>query len=116
MLNENQNKSLKVVSDPDAKRRCPYCQSNKWKWIKTLPTTVDTIGKYLLMKFVCEKCGNEFLAKEKAQAKFVKSAEKCVYCNSKNIKKISRPNADIELYFCNQCHCYMGIKQDRLKP
>lgn len=57
----------------------------------------------------CEKCSNEFIAAEKAQAKLVKSADKCYFCNSKNIEKISKPNADINLYFCKQCRCYIGI-------
>ena len=59
----------------------------------------------------CEKCGNEFIAAEKAQAKLVKSAERCFNCKSTYIEKISRPGADIELYFCKQCRYYMGIEK-----
>ena len=93
----------------DTKRRCPHCQSNKWKWVETLPTSVKTIGKYLLMRYECENCGKRFLADERAKAKLVSSAERCFRCNSRNIALISKPDADIDLYFCRQCHCYMRI-------
>ena len=45
--------------------------SNKWKWIETTPASPKTIGQSLLMMYLCEKCGEEFLAAEKAQAKLI---------------------------------------------
>ena len=63
------------------------------------------------MLYECENCGNEFIAAEKAQAKLVQSAERCCFCNSPYVEKISKPNADVELYFCKKCRCYMGIEQ-----
>lgn len=101
---------IKVVTLKD-KLRCPHCDSNKWKWIKTIPASPKSIGKFLVMLYECEKCGKEFIAQEKATATLVKSAEKCTNCNSTHIEKISRPNADLELYFCKQCRCYMGIEK-----
>ncbi len=92
-------------------RKCPYCMSNKWKWIKTLPISVENIGKYLTMQYECLKCGNEFIAKEYGKAKFVSSVKKCYNCGSQNIVLISKPDADIELHFCRQCHCYLAIKE-----
>ena len=97
------------LEDP---RRCPYCQSNKWKWIETLSASPKTIGKSLLMLYECEKCGKEFIAAEKAQATIVKDASKCVQCGSKHIEKISHENADIALYFCKQCRCWMGVESN----
>ena len=102
--------SFKVVNLEDP-RRCPHCQSNKWKWIKTLPLHPENIGKSLLMLYECEKCKNQFIAAEKAQAKLVKTKpEKCIMCNSRNVIKISKSDADLELYFCKQCRCYMGVE------
>lgn len=39
-----QTETIKVVTFKD-KLRCPYCQSNKWKWIKTIPASPISIGK-----------------------------------------------------------------------
>jgi len=102
--------TFKVVALDDP-RQCPHCQSNKWKWIETIPASPKTIGESLLMKYVCEKCGNEFIAAEKAQATLVDSVDKCSNCGSKHIEKTSKPNADIDLYFCKQCRCWMGVER-----
>jgi transposase-like protein len=92
------------------KRKCPFCQSSNWHWLKTIPTTIEELNEYLLMLFKCEKCGQIFEAEEKGRAELVESTDRCFNCQSKNVFKVSKPNADIELYFCKQCHCYMGIK------
>jgi len=111
-MSTNKNKTpIKTISDPNAPRRCPYCQSDKWKRIETIPTSPETIGEILLMLYECKKCTNEFFAVEKAQSKLVKSADKCFFCNSKYVEKISKPNADVDLYFCKKCRCYMGVQQ-----
>ena len=111
MLASNSRETINVL-DLDAKRRCPNCGSNKWKWLETIPASPKTIGQSLLMMYLCEKCGKEFLAAERAQATLVNSTpERCVHCNSPNIELISKPDADIDLYFCNQCRCYMGLEK-----
>jgi len=84
--------------------------SNKWKWIKTLPVAPESIGKSLKMVYVCKKCGKEFIAHEKAQVKIVSSVDKCYFCRSGRLTKTSEPDADIELYYCNMCHCYIVLK------
>jgi hypothetical protein len=99
------SKIIKVLTS----RKCPICRSNKWKWIETLPATFEEISKFLRMRFICEKCGVEFIAEEKARVKVVNSAEKCFNCKSKFIENISKPDADIDLFQCKQCHCYMGL-------
>ena len=103
-----QTKPIKVINIED-KLRCPHCQSNKWKWIKTIPASPKSIGKYLLMLYECKNCEKEFIAQEKARAILVESVEKCANCGSTHIEKISKPNTDLELYFCKQCRCYIGI-------
>ena len=94
------------------KRRCPYCQSDKWEWIETIPATLEEIEKFLLMKYKCIKCGKEFEAEEIARAKIVDDVDRCFNCNSQKISLISKPDADINLYFCEKCHCYMGVEKD----
>ena len=93
------------------KRRCPYCQSDKWEWIETIPATLEEIEKFLMMKYRCGKCGREFEAEEIGLAKIVEKANRCFNCNSPKISLISKPDADINLYFCEKCHCYMGIEK-----
>jgi DNA-directed RNA polymerase subunit RPC12/RpoP len=93
------------------KRWCPYCKSNKWEFIESVPITLEMLQKYLLVKYKCLKCDKEFLAEEGTKSKYVTSAERCFNCQSKNVNKISREGADIELYMCNQCHAYMGIEK-----
>ena len=100
------------VLDLDDPRHCPHCGSNKWKWLETIPASPKTIGQSLLMMYLCEKCGEEFLAAEKAQATLVDhTPERCVHCNSPNIELTLKPDADIDLYFCKQCRCYMGVER-----
>lgn len=103
-------KNHKYISDPNAKRRCPYCQSDKWIWIKTLPIPQEILGLFLNQLFQCGKCGKKFFATRRAQATLVKSVNKCPTCNSTYIEKVSKPNADIELYQCKKCLSYLGIK------
>ena len=100
---------LKVVNLDDP-RHCPHCGSNKWKWLETIPASPKTIGLSLLMRYECEKCANEFLAAEKAQATLIDTVpDRCVHCGSPRIEMVSKPNADIDLYFCKQCRCWMGM-------
>ena len=95
----------------DHKRRCPHCKSNKWEFLESVPVTPETLEEYLLVKYKCLKCNEEFLAQEGKKSKYVDSADRCIHCKSRNIEKISREGADIELYLCNQCHAYMAIDQ-----
>lgn len=92
------------------KRRCPYCISNKWEFLEAIPVTPEILLEYLLVKYKCLKCNKEFLVEEGVKSKYVISAEKCFYCQSRNVKKTSREGADIELYQCKQCHGYMAIQ------
>lgn len=93
------------------KRKCPYCESNKWEFAESIPITSEEFEKYLLVKYKCLKCGKEFLTEEGVKSKYVNSVKKCFNCQSGNIEKISREGADIELFMCKQCHAYMGIEQ-----
>jgi transposase-like protein len=93
------------------KRWCPYCKSNKWEFLESIPITLEELQEYLLVKYRCLKCNKEFLAEEGVKSKYVVSAEKCYYCQSRNVEKISREGADIELFICKQCHAYMAIEQ-----
>lgn len=101
---------LRVVNIDDP-RRCPHCGSNKWSWLKTIPTSPKTIGQSRLMRDECETCREEFFAVEKAHAEQVDGpVYKCVHCEGPHITKISKPNIDIDLYFCEQCRSYMGVE------
>ena len=91
------------------KRKCPHCNSNKWKWLCAIPTIVEELAKYLLVKYRCKKCGNEFLVEEAKKARYVKSADKCVHCNSPDIEQTSKTGADIKLFRCRKCNAYMAI-------
>ena len=93
------------------KRKCPYCESNKWDFVEAVPITPKELEEYLLVKYKCLKCEKEFLVEEGAKSKYVKSAGKCSNCGSGNVEKVSREGADIELFMCKQCHAYMGIEQ-----
>ena len=93
------------------KRRCPYCTSNKWEFLESVPVTPEILQEYLLVKYKCFKCSKDFFVEEGVKSKYVVSAERCYHCKSRNVKKISREGADIELYNCNQCHAYMAIEQ-----
>ena len=109
-VSEDKPDTLKVVNLDDP-RHCPHCGSNKWKWLETIPASPKTIGQSLLMMYRCEKCWKEFLAAEKAQATLIdKPVERCVHCGSPRIKQMSMPDADINLYFCKQCRCWMGVE------
>lgn len=91
------------------KRKCPHCDSNKWEWLGAVPTSSEELASYLLVKYSCKKCGNTFLAEEAKKSRYVKSADKCVYCNSSNIEQTSKPNADIKIFRCRKCNAYMVI-------
>ena len=91
------------------KRRCPYCDSNKWEWLGAAPTSSEELTNYLLVKYRCKKCGNIFLAEEAKKSRYVKSADRCIYCNSPNVEQTSKPNADIKLFRCRKCNAYMAI-------
>jgi len=104
------NMELKVVP-LGRKRRCPYCGSNKWKRIQAEPITLEELlSKGLKTRYLCKNCKREFLVEEGFKARLVKSVERCVFCQSKRkIEKVSKPDADLELYRCGQCGGYMGI-------
>jgi len=93
------------------KRRCPYCGSNKWEFIGAVPTTPEILLEYLLVRYKCLNCSEEFLAEEGGGSRYVTSAKKCFNCQSGNTEKISREGADLELWRCKQCNAYMGIEQ-----
>ena len=102
---------LKTVS-LKAKRRCPYCNSNKWQWLQAEPITVDELlGKGLIARYRCKNCGKEFLVEEGFKARLVEDISRCVYCQStRKLEKVSKPGADLELYRCGQCGGYLGVK------
>jgi DNA-directed RNA polymerase subunit RPC12/RpoP len=60
-----------------------------------VPTTAEELEKYLLVKYRCERCGEEFLVEEAKGSSYVESVEKCVHCGSKKLEKTSRPD-DLE--------------------
>ncbi|MCX7012963.1 MAG: hypothetical protein NTW86_10475, partial [Candidatus Sumerlaeota bacterium] len=79
-------------------RKCPYCQSNKWRWLGAVPITPDELARHLLTRYLCEKCGKEFLAEEAERARYVASAATCVHCGSSRVEKTSKPDADLEIW------------------
>jgi transposase-like protein len=79
------------------KRRCPHCQSSKWRWLSAVPISPEELLRYLLVRYRCEKCGSEFLVEEAKRSRLVDSAERCVHCRSRDVEKCSRAGADIEL-------------------
>ena len=91
------------------KRRCPHCKSNKWEWLGAVPISSEELAMDLLVKYSCKKCGNTFLAEEAKKSRYVKSADKCVYCSSSDIEQTSKPNADIKIFRCRKCNAYMVI-------
>ncbi len=91
------------------KRKCPHCDSNKWEWLGAVSTSSEELASYLLIKYSCKKCSNTFLAEEAKKSRYVKSADKCVYCNSSNIEQTSKPNVDIKIFRCRKCNAYMII-------
>jgi transposase-like protein len=93
----------------DSKRWCPYCSSNKWEFVESIPIRPEVLEQHLLVKYKCLKCNKIFLAEEGVKSKVVKSAKQCFNCKSKNILKTSTEDADVEIYQCKQCHGYMMI-------
>ena len=91
------------------KRWCPECQSNRWTWRGAVPVTLEELAKYLLVKYQCQKCQAQFLVEEAKGARVVSSVERCVGCGSTRMEKTSSSGADIEIYRCKQCNCYMAI-------
>ena len=91
------------------KRKCPHCDSNKCQWLGAVSTPLEELAHYLLVRYSCEKCGNEFLVEEAKKARYVKNADKCVHCNSSDIEQTSKPDADIQLFRCRKCNAYMAI-------
>lgn len=94
------------------KRRCPHCQSNKWTWLGAVPISPEELAKYLLVKYRCERCSKEFLVEEAKKTRYVKSADRCVHCNSQDVEQTSKPDADIQLFCCRKCNAYMAIAPD----
>ena len=91
------------------KRRCPHCQSDNWTWLGAVPITPEELAKYLLVRYRCAKCGREFLVEEAKRSRYVRSADRCVHCASRDIERTSRDGADIELYRCRRCNAYMVV-------
>lgn len=108
MQNKAENTKLRRVKS-HSKRRCPHCESNKWEWLGAVPTTMEELSRYLLVEYRCEKCGNKFLVEEAKKTRYVSIADKCIHCNSPDIERISKPDADIELFRCRKCNAYMAI-------
>ena len=90
-------------------RKCPHCDSNKWEWLGAVHVTLEELSKYLLVKYRCLKCDNEFLVEEAKRSRYVSDVKRCIHCNSTNIEKTSTEGADIELYRCRKCNAYMAI-------
>lgn len=110
---------MKIVKK-DQKRRCAYCGSNKWKYMKrdakiTLKRkdSFDKAELFFSQSYKCEKCRQEFIAEGISETKYTNNVERCCFCKSKNIRKISCKDADVELYWCKQCNSYMGIENKK---
>lgn len=108
MQGKDEISSLRRVK-AHGRRWCPHCDSNKWEWLGAVPTAIEELAKYLLVKYRCKKCGNKFLVEEAKRARYVRSADRCAHCNSPNIEQTSQPDADIELFRCRKCNAYMAI-------
>ena len=93
-----------------AKRRCPHCLSSKWRWRGAVPTTLEELGRHLLVRYRCEKCGGEFEVEEAKCSRVVASAGRCVHCRSSERERCSRDGADVELWRCRRCNAYMIIE------
>lgn len=91
------------------KRRCPHCDSDNWRWLGAVSTTREELTHYLLVRYRCKRCRAEFLVEEAKGARYVSTASRCVFCNSRSVEKTSGPDADIELWRCRQCNGYMAI-------
>ena len=92
-------------------RRCPHCQSNRWTFIEAVPITPEDLEIYLLVKYQCEKCGEIFLSEDWRRSKLSKTRGRCAACNSRRVEKISKADADIELWVCLQCGSYTGVSR-----
>ena len=92
------------------KRRCPHCQSNKWAWLGAVPTTVEELLQHLLVRYRCEKCGNEFLVEEEKGSRYVADTGCCTHCGSKNLERTSEEGADLEIWHCLQCGGYIALQ------
>jgi len=97
-----------------AKRRCPRCLSNKWAWLGATPTTLEELGRHLLVRYRCRACGLEFLVEEAKRSRVVRSADQCIHCQSRDVRKISQPGAEVELWNCRRCNAYMIMTEDSL--
>ena len=102
---------LEIISKSEANHYCPYCKSDKWKWIQTLPVTTELLCLFLIQEFKCEKCRKKFIDARRAHAVIVRSVNKCYTCQNPNLKKVSRSDSSIHLYQCKKCLSYMGIKK-----
>lgn len=99
-----------------SKRRCPHCGSSHWVWLGAVPTTPEELEKYLLTRYRCQNCGQEFLAEEAKRVRLATETSRCIHCASKKIQRTSKPGADLEIYQCQQCHGYMARKPDSSDP
>jgi hypothetical protein len=93
-----------------AKRRCPQCQSNRWRWMGAVPCTPEELCRHLLAHYRCRNCGAEFLVEEAKPARIVRSADRCVHCRSRNLELCSRTDADVVLWRCRRCNAYLLIQ------
>jgi|GEM_PF-2140035 len=91
------------------KRRWPHCHSNKWDWLGAVPITIEELSYYLLVRYRCRKCGNEFVVEEGKKARYVTRADRCAHCNSPDIEQASKPGADVGVFRCRKCNAYMVV-------
>jgi DNA-directed RNA polymerase subunit RPC12/RpoP len=91
------------------KRRCPHCHSSKWDWLGAVSITIEELPRYLLVRYRCKKCGNQFLVEEAKKARYVTSADRCAHCNSPDVEQTSGPDADVGVFRCRKCNAYMVI-------
>lgn len=96
------------------KRRCPNCSSDKWERLETVPTTPEELELYLLVHYRCRRCSTEFLVEEAKGSKYVSNPSQCVHCGSERVEKISKEDADLELWICRQCNGFMGVQEPNL--
>ncbi len=84
------------------------CISNDTRFHKLYPFSNNNSKINPEEAHKCPECGLDY-NEHNIEVSIVESVEKCANCNSIHIEKISKPNADLKLYFCKQCRCYMGV-------
>jgi len=99
------------------KRRCPYCQCDKWEWLGAVPISETELARHLLVRYRCRKCGGDFVVEEAKPSRWVASAERCVHCHSRDVEYCSCESADIKLWRCRRCNSHMAMTaEDGVPP